>query len=204
MQTTIPTRKEAYRLLLDGLDSNPGPWGTHSLTAAHCAEKIALACHDLDPEKAYILGLLHDIGRKFGIRHLGHVSDGFTYMTSLGYTDAARICLTHSFCGSTIDGYIGKYDVSDDELALIKRELATAKIDEYDRLIRLCDSLAGADGVMDIESRMKDVKSRYGYYPKEKWDYNLNLLKHFEEKAGMNIYILCEKDSFKPKMPEII
>lgn len=26
----------------------------------------------MDAEKAYILGLLHDIGRKFGTRHLGH------------------------------------------------------------------------------------------------------------------------------------
>jgi len=30
----------------------------------------------MDAEKAYVLGLLHDIGRKFGVRHLGHVSDG--------------------------------------------------------------------------------------------------------------------------------
>ena len=36
---------------------NPGPWGKHCLTAAHCAEKIASACGDMDVEKAYILGL---------------------------------------------------------------------------------------------------------------------------------------------------
>ena len=37
--------------------------------------------------------------------------------------------------------------------------------DEYDRLIQLCDSLAGADGVMDIIERMEDVRRRYGDYP---------------------------------------
>ena len=79
----LPTRKEAITLVKDGVACNPGPWGKHCLTAAHCAEKIASACGDMDSEKAYILGLLHDIGRKFGTRHLGHVSDGYTYMKSL-------------------------------------------------------------------------------------------------------------------------
>ena len=79
----LPTRKEAIELLKDGLVSNPGPWGKHCLTAAHCAERIASKCGDIDSEKAYVLGLLHDIGRKFGVRHLGHVSDGFIYMKKL-------------------------------------------------------------------------------------------------------------------------
>lgn len=73
----FPTREEALKLIRDGLLFNPGPWGKHCLTAAHCAEKIASACGDMDVEKAYILGLLHDIGRKFGVRHLGHVYDGW-------------------------------------------------------------------------------------------------------------------------------
>lgn len=91
----FPTREEALKLIRDGLLFNPGPWGKHCLTAAHCAEKIASACGDMDVEKAYILGLLHDIGRKFGVRHLGHVYDGYVYMKSLGYDEAAKICLTH-------------------------------------------------------------------------------------------------------------
>ena len=80
----IPTRTQAERLLREAEQCNPGPWGNHSRIAAHCAEKIAGLCEGLDAEKAYVLGLLHDIGRKFGVRHLGHVSDGYTYMMSLG------------------------------------------------------------------------------------------------------------------------
>ena len=48
----LPTREEALKLIRDGLLFNPGLWGKHCLTAAHCAEKIASACGDMDVEKA--------------------------------------------------------------------------------------------------------------------------------------------------------
>lgn len=194
----LPTREKAIELVREGLLSNPGPWGKHCLTAAHCAEKIALTCGDMNPEKAYILGLLHDIGRTFGVRHLGHVSDGYKYMTQLGYDEVAKICLTHSFNNHTVDEYIGKFDVTDDELALIKDELAKAVYDEYDLLIQLCDSIAGAEGVLDIEERMGDVKRRYGSFPQDKWDANISLMHYFEKKMGKNIYEVCERDTFIP------
>lgn len=195
----LPTREEAIALVKDGLACNPGPWGRHCLTAAHCAEKIASACGDMDSEKAYILGLLHDIGRRFGTRHLEHVSDGYSYMKSLGYDEAAKICLTHSFNNHTVDEYIGKFDVSEEELTLIKTKLAEAVYDEYDLLIQLCDSLAGADGVLDIEERMNDVKRRYGSYPQDKWDSNIELMHYFEKRMNQNIYLVCEKDTFVPE-----
>lgn len=194
----LPTREQAELLLKEAEKCNPGPWGNHSRVAAHCAEKIAQACGDLDPEKAYILGLLHDIGRKFGVRHLGHVSDGYSYMMSLGYDEVARICLTHSFNNQTTDDYIGNFDTTDEELGLIQNALKEVSIDDYDRLIQLCDSLAGSEGVLDIEERMNDVKRRYGTYPQDKWDRNLKLKELFELKSGKNIYIVTEKNTFKP------
>lgn len=110
----------------------------------------------------------------------------------------AKICLTHSFNNHTVDEYIGKFDVTDDELMLIKSELAKAIYDEYDWLIQLCDSLAGAEGVLDIEERMGDVKNRYGSYPQDKWDSNIRLMHYFEEKMGKNIYTVCEQGTFIP------
>lgn len=194
----IPTREVAEKLLAEAEKCNPGPWGNHSRTTAHCAEKIAQLCDDMDANKAYILGLLHDIGRKFGVRHLGHVSDGYTYMMKLGYDEAAKICLTHSFNNQSLNEYIGKIDTTAEEYELIESQLQAVVFDEYDRLIQLCDALAGAEEVLDIELRMEDVKQRYGSYPKEKWDRNIELKKHFENKSGKNIYELVEKDSFKP------
>lgn len=195
----LPSRTQAEELLREAEICNPGPWGNHSRTVAHCAEKIARECPDMDAGKAYILGLLHDIGRKFGVRHLGHVSDGYSYMMSLGFDEAAQICLTHSFNNQSIDGYIGRFDTTEEELNMIQNALKTVVMDDYDRLIQLCDSLAGAEGVLDIEERMADVKRRYGSYPQDKWDSNLGLKKYFEEKTGRDIYQVVEKDSFSPK-----
>lgn len=192
----FPTRAEAEKLLAEAEPCNIGTWGDHSRIAAHCAEKIADACPDLDPEKAYVLGLLHDIGRKFGTRHLGHVSDGYRYMLSLGYDEVARICLTHSFSTCSLSEYIGKIDTTQEEYDLIVRELARIVPDDYDRLIQLCDALAGGDRIMDVEVRMRDVKQRYGTYPQEKWDATLALKAYFEEKTAHNIYELVEKDTF--------
>ena len=193
----LPSREKAEELLQEAEKCNPGPWGNHSRVAAHCAEKIALECDDLDSDKAYILGLLHDIGRKFGVRHLGHVSDGYTYMMSLGYDEAAKICLTHSFNNQTTDEYIGRFDTTDEELKLIQDALKAVTMDDYDRLIQLCDSLAGAEGVMYIEERMEDVRRRYGSFPQAKWDSNLALKKYFEDKIGKDIYVAVDKERFR-------
>lgn len=194
----LPTREEAERLLKEAEACNPGPWGDHSRVAAHCAEKIAKACGDMDPEKAYICGLLHDIGRKFGVRHMGHVSDGYSYMMSLGYDEAARICLTHSFKNKRIDDYVGKIDTTEEELKMIVDTLKELEMDDYDLLIQLCDAIAGAEGVMNIEDRMNDVKRRYGHYSQTKWDSNLALKKSFEDRMGQDIYTVVEKDTYRP------
>lgn len=193
----LPTREEAEKLLQEAEQCNPGPWGNHSRVTAHCAEKIAGYCEDMDSEKAYIVGLLHDIGRKFGTRHMGHVADGYSYMMTLGYDEAARVCLTHSFNRQTTDDYIGNFDTTEEELQMIQDALRSIVMDEYDRLIQLCDSLAGAEEVLDIEERMGDVKRRYGGYPEEKWNKNLVIKRHFEEKMGKDLYIAVEKDHFR-------
>ena len=194
----IPSREEAERIIKEAEAINPGPWGDHCRVAAHCAERIAARCEGMNPDKAYIVGLLHDIGRRFGGRHLGHVADGYSYMMSLGYDEVARICLTHSFNNQSMDGYIGKIDTTEEELALIQTELAKITMDDYDRLIRLCDALAGAEGVLDIEERMGDVKRRYGYYPEDKWNINLELKKLFEDRLHADLYVVVDKENYRP------
>ena len=142
----------------------------------------------MDGEKAYVLGLLHDIGRRFGVRHLGHVYDGWKYMLESGYPQVAKICLTHSFSEQDINVYIGKFDILEEEQKQLERELNSVEYDDYDRLIQLCDALGSAEGVVNIEERMEDVKKRYGSYPQTKWDKNIELKKYFDKLAGRDIY----------------
>lgn len=183
-----PTRAEAEKLLKEAEACNPGPWGNHSRVAAMCAERIAARCTDLDPDKAYVLGLLHDIGRRTGVRYLGHVADGYSAMMAAGYDEVARVCLTHSFDHMQLTDYIGRQDTTQAETDMIRWLLSHTELDEYDRLIQLCDAMAGSEGVLTIEERMLDVKRRYGHYPQTKWENTVWLKQHFEEKMGCGLY----------------
>ena len=118
-----PDRQTAKDLLKEAAEINPGAWERHCENAAACAEKIAAAC-GLDSEKAYVLGLLHDIGRKFLVRDLGHIYYGYKYMLSLGYDQAARVCLTHSFPNQSLAIYIGKTDIPKEEADEVKDALS--------------------------------------------------------------------------------
>ena len=195
-----PSRSMAELLLEEGVKKNPGPWREHSYAVARAAEKIARAVNQkcgqekMNPDLAYVYGLLHDIGRQEGHTYIAHVYDGYHFLLSFGYEKAAKICLTHSFNLKTTEDYIGKIDISDNQMEEIKQLLAVAEYDDYDRLIQLLDSTCGADGTLNLEERMNDVKARYGYYPQGKWDKNFELKAYFEKLAGREYYeiISCQ------------
>lgn len=188
----IPTMAAAEALLAEAAQMNPGPWEAHSRHVARAAEAIAARHPDLDAETAYIVGLLHDIGRREGVTGMRHVYDGYTYLASMGYEDAARICLTHSFASGNVMAIFGKWDCSDEELAVVETYIGGTSYNEYDRLIQLCDSLAMANGVCLMEKRMMDVALRYGTneYTVDKWRATFGLMGHFEGIIGRSIYSL--------------
>ena len=107
--------------------------------------------------------------------------------------------MTHSFSDGTTKDYVGKFDTNDEELKLIQETIKSIELDEYDKLIQLCDALSGSEGVMNMEDRMNDVRRRYGYYSQQKWDSNMALRAHFEKKMGMDLYVAVEKDTFRPE-----
>ncbi len=191
----IPTKEQALSLLNEAYERNPGPWKSHSIVVAECAYAISKQCFGLDKDKAYILGLLHDIGRREGVTNLAHVIDGYQYLMKLGYEEAARICITHSFSDKNMDTYIGAHDVSKEELQLISSLMKEYVYDDYDRLIQLCDSIALPEGPVSIEVRMNDVKHRYGYYPVSKWNKHIELKAYFDKKSGLDIDYLVLYDA---------
>lgn len=72
----MPTKEEAELELRLANELNPGPWINHCKNVARVAETIAKSCK-LDEDKAYILGLLHDIGRRNGPSAVKHTIDGY-------------------------------------------------------------------------------------------------------------------------------
>ena len=95
-------REYAERIISEAQELNNGGWIEHSYNVARLAEKIAEKS-GMDSDKAYILGLLHDIGRRNGDMQARHVLEGYNYLTNISFEDGARICLTHTFQYKNID-----------------------------------------------------------------------------------------------------
>jgi hypothetical protein len=189
----LPSVAEAERFLEEGQDKNPGSWSKHSQNVALAARSIAKHHFALDPDTAYVMGLLHDIGRQEGVTGMRHALDGYTFLLGLGYDDAARICLTHSFPVQDARAIFGRWDVSEEEWHFIERYVAEARYDDYDRLIQLCDCLGMAEGIVLLEKRMMDVALRYGAQnlnelTVEKWRAYIRLGHQFSQAIGQSIY----------------
>jgi hypothetical protein len=192
----IPTLQQAEALLSEAGARNPGPWVPHSRNVAEAAQRIAARVPGMDGEAAYVLGLLHDMGRREGVTGMRHVLDGYRRLSQLGYEHAARINMTHSFANGDIREVFGEWDCSDEELAFIEAYLARIEFDDYDRLIQLCDALAMADGFVLMEKRLVDVAVRYGAevgvsaYSIRKWRKKFEIRADFERRLGCSIYDL--------------
>ena len=185
----LPDRKTAIAELELAGKMNPGPWTKHSYNVAEAARLIA-AASGLDSEKAYVCGLLHDIGRRTGISAVRHIIDGYDYAMSKGWDEVARVCLTHSFPVKDIDADIGKKDITAEQYDFIKAFLEGIEYDDYDKLRILCDSLGDANGLCILEKRLIDTTRRYGIYPFtiNRWNKTYEYKEYFEKKMDKSVY----------------
>ncbi len=192
MMSKIPSRSQAETLLEQAAARHGGDWVGHSRFVARAAMLIATRIPALDAETAYILGLLHDLGRGFGPSGMRHILDGYRCLNELGFADAARICLTHSFPLPQVEAVAGHWDCSPEEVDFVRAFLASIEYTDYDRLIQLCDALALPNGFCLIEKRFVDVVLRYGVneYSVPRWQAYLRLKDSFEEQIGGSIYQL--------------
>ena len=188
---SFPTRTQAHELLEKANQSNPGSWYGHSLYVAKASELIGKAL-GLDDGKAYVSGLLHDIGRYEGVSYLRHTISGYRYLQSLGFDGCARYALTHSFFVKSVSSINGAHDVDDEELRFLENYLQCVQYDDSDRLIQLCDALALPDGFCLIEQRIVEAALRYGVndLTLEKWRARFAIKADFEQRIGKSIYAL--------------
>ena len=148
---------------------------------------------ELEPDVAYVMGLMHDIGRGLfrpGMPDVRHVLDGHAHLMALGHEDAARICLTHSFPTKRADEFASPWTGLDGEKAWVQRYLDGIEYSAYDRLIQLCDSLSLPHGPVLMEKRFVDVALRHGVNPLtvEKWRAFLAIKDEFDTAVGGSIY----------------
>lgn len=186
----VPTLEEAKILLEQGSRLNPGPWIEHSLNVGQAAELIAKEDKELDSNVALILGMLHDIGRRYGVTNERHSLDGYKFAMENGYDLWARICMTHGYLCKNVDDICGKKDCTIEERNFIKEYLYNIEFTAYDKLIQLCDALALPSGFCLLEKRMLDVVMRYGFneFTIEKWKVTFDIQRYFEERIGTSIY----------------
>ena len=187
------TRAEAEALLAWAAGQNPGGWINHSQTVARAAEAIAAAC-GLDRDRAYIYGLLHDIGYwAKGPYHLHHIIEGSRLMEQKGHPDVAKICLSHSFLGKIFDTYIANSEVCPPgDVAFIASWLESCAFDDYDNLIQLCDSISLTTGVCLLEVRLFDIARRFriNEFTQPRWDAIFAIKRDFDARCGGSIYSL--------------
>ena len=184
----LPTAEEALQELKIAGEMNPGPWTKHSENVGIAARNIAAKIDGLDENKAYITGLLHDIGRRVGFVDIPtHIYEGYRYCMQKGWDEAARICMTHSYLRMHDDF---DYEPERDDEKEIKKYILATEADDYDKLIQLCDALAVDYGFVILEKRFVDVTRRYGImegYIKG-WENAFKIKEDFEARMGCSIY----------------
>ena len=179
---------------------NPKTWfmfHNHIYGSAYMAKKLAERLNIIEPDRAFILGLLHDAGRL-------HEDYEKTFHGLIGYRrflnideDVARISLTHMFPWNKVYDYecvkhffFGKKDDYD----FIKNYMDNTSLMEVDKLIQVSDSIANAFGFVTIEQRNEEYTKRHGHpIPINAYNDMLSLKKHFDEKLGVDIYTLFDE-----------
>lgn len=184
----LPDISRAEEELRIAGELNPGPWTKHSINVGIAARNIAEQAEGLNPEKAYIVGLLHDIGRRVGIVNTSrHVYEGYMYAISNSWDEVARVCMTHSY---PLMAKELEFEPETKEDVVIKEYILNCECDDYDLLIQLCDSVATDYGFCILEKRFVDVARRYGIWENalDRWNATFKIKEYFEKKMGCGVY----------------
>lgn len=204
MTKGYPTKEEAKNLIKQVVEyrrQNPPEkvvslyieeeFVVHTKNVAESAEKIASRTSYLNPEKAYILGLLHDQGKRIDEKSTNkfHGKDGYEQMLEMGYKEVAKVCLTHTFPTKEFNSEDFWYPKEWQDW--IRKELENVEYDDYDRLIQFCDKIAEGLTMISIEERANKIVSRYGL-GKEVLEQlileGMQLKKYFDDLCGEDVY----------------
>ncbi len=198
------TKQKAEKIWQKGLDNARSLWTEqackeyifHTKGIAACCQKIAVLTTDLDSDRTYISGLLHDYGKCFlkNQKYFFHGQIGYEKLTELGYPQIARICLTHTFYAPDFDfSHFTSYPY--DGLVWAKKQMQGMIFDDYDKIVQLCDMFFEGTAVVSIEKRFAGIQKRYdlNWNVLENSYHNaIKLKEYFSRKCGTDVYELLE------------
>lgn len=162
--------------------------GIHVFNVAKIAENIARKTGKLDPDIAYTLGLLHDIGRikDETVTKVPHSIEGYNYLRKIGFPDVAPVCITHNFIVPDIKAE--DYPTYDEKsFAFVRGFLKKVRYNDYDRLIQLADLFSRGKEILSIRQRLDKNKQFYHIKNLSYEDKAFNLRDYFNRKYNLDV-----------------
>lgn len=187
----IPNRDKIHYYLKED-NPNFGKWVKHSYLIGKTARNIAIEI-GLDPDIAYAIGCLHDIGKYDKKKGARHILKGFELLRSETFFFPARIAMTHSFIIKDVNSYSGKMNIGQEDKKFIEDYLFQIEYNDYDKLIQLLDGLIKYE-YLGIEERAKRTREKHGdngFYA-EKIKRLKELETYFQEKLKYRISEYCK------------
>jgi hypothetical protein len=171
-------------------DFSRDKWRAHSYCTAEAAAIIGEKLEGVIPQKAFVCGLLHDIGKNVDIAPKRHSLAGYHLLNALGYYDCARVALSHDFPNSHIEIWKHEGWLSEDEITFVGPLLNVFEPDIYDRLIQVCDVISLPEGYVLMEKRMLQAVMRSGLTAslKQIIEASYDNLNYLENLLGISIY----------------
>lgn len=162
----------------------------HTTGVAHFSALLAEAL-GADAGKAYILGLLHDYGKRNDEfkSNIFHGLDGYREMMSMGYDEVARTCLTHTFRDKNYNN--DEYNYPDPWLEESRELLQQYDYDDYDLIVQYADLFFEGLNLVKIEDRIACIAARYkisALQLKNLSDSAFNLKKQIDVRCGCDSY----------------
>lgn len=169
----------------------------HVFGVAEVSQLIAQKTTNLNPERAYVFGLLHDAGRiQEQFEHRFHGLLGYEILKDQD-AEAARASMLHMFSHNKIPPFekvSNMFFENKEDYTAVKLFAETHPINDYDRLIQLADGLVNSQGIVTLEQRAVEFAKRH-HVPilVEVINEKKELKRYFDEKIGENIYNLLNK-----------
>ncbi len=169
----------------------------HVYGVGYLAQKMADVLGYIDPEKAWILGVMHDAGKIHEqLEQRFHGLIGYEFFKDKD-DEIAIISLTHTFHFNRIPPYekvekmfFGRRE----DYNFVADFLAQHPANEYDKLIQMCDSLANCSGFVTLEQREEEFSQRNNMSVPDYMASGANLLKDFfDKRLGRDVYSFYEE-----------